>query len=77
MLISWDLTGIFYEVTNIYTYYIQIPEASEIQDTGHKYEQKYDYYIQSLLISVNIYLLICSKNMEGFVRHYLKVGTHL
>jgi len=35
MLISWDITGIFYEVT--YTCYIQIPGASEIHNTGHKH----------------------------------------
>lgn len=55
MLISWDLTIIFYEVT--YTCFIQIPGASEIQNTGHTNTlQKDDCYIQSLLISVNIHI---------------------
>jgi len=53
MLISWDLTGIFYEVT--YTCYIQIPGASEIQNTGHKHFTE-RWLLQSLLISVNIYI---------------------
>jgi len=53
MLISWDITGIFYEVT--YTCYIQIPGASEIQNTGHRHLTE-RWLLQSVTADKLIYI---------------------
>lgn len=55
MLVSWDLTGIFYEVTYIHVPNIYL-EPVRYKTPVKNTLQKDDCYIQSLAISVNIYI---------------------
>jgi hypothetical protein len=60
-----------------YVYYMQVPVASKLQNTGHNHLQTDDLLHSVTADKCQIYVLICFNNMEGFVRHYQTILTHI